>query len=87
LKKLENDKIQTDKKAEVLEIQLQVSERAKRASLDEDEHTRDEFREMATDIMANIHSIQTNPLNSFDSLHSFCSCFIKNASRFARRSA
>ena len=27
-------------------------ERAKRASLDEDEHTRDESREMATDIMA-----------------------------------
>ena len=29
-----------------------AGERAKRASLDEDEHTRDESREMATDIMA-----------------------------------
>jgi len=31
-----------------------------------------------------IHS-ETNPLNSSDSFHSFCSCFIKNAPRFAQR--
>jgi len=42
-------------------------ERAKRASLDEDEHIRDEFREMATD--GYIHySANIIPLNSFGSI-------------------
>ncbi len=37
-------------------------ERAKRASLDEDEHTRDESREMATDIMATSTTKLTHPI-------------------------
>ena len=53
---------------------FEQGERAKRASLDEDENTSDESREMAADIMA---TSTTKPPR--DSLHSFCSCFIKNA--------
>jgi len=45
-------------------------ERAKRASLDEDEHTRDESNEMAADIMATSTTKLTHS-NSFDSLNSF----------------
>jgi hypothetical protein len=41
---------------------------ASEASLGEDEHTRDESREIATDIMATFHLLKTNPLKSFDSL-------------------
>jgi len=37
---------------EIVHDAKKQGERAKRASLDEDEHTRDEVREMATDIMA-----------------------------------
>jgi len=71
---------------------LEKGERAKRASFEEDEHTRDESREMGTDIMATstteltiFHSIRLAHFTSlhFTSLHSFCSCFIKNAPRFA----
>jgi len=60
-------------------------ERAKRASLLEDEHSRDEVRKMATDIMATSIHYCTNsiPLISFGSLGSFRSCFIKNAHNLA----
>ena len=57
-------------------------ERAKRASLDEDEHTRDESREMATDIMATSTTKLTHPIRLTRLVRS---CFIKNAPRFARR--
>jgi len=56
-------------------------ERAKRASFEEDENTRDESREMATDIMAT----STTELTLFHSIRfkrSFCSCFNKNAPGF-----
>ena len=51
-------------------LNLTEGERAKRASLDEDENIRDESREMATDIMATSTTKLKNiiPLNSFDSL-------------------
>ena len=39
-----------------------LGERAKRASLDEDENTRDEVREMATDIMATSTAMLTHPI-------------------------
>jgi len=46
-------------------------ERAKRASLLEDEHTRDESREMTTDIYSMATpTTELNPLNSFGSLGS-----------------
>ena len=45
-------------------------ERAKRASLDEDENTRDESRKMATFIMVTSTTKPTHSLNSFDSLAS-----------------
>jgi len=52
-----------------------VSER-KRASLEEDEHTRDGSREMAADIiLKQLHPLlNIIPLNSF--VRSFCYCFI-----------
>ena len=50
-------------------------ERHKRASLLEDENTRDEVREMATDIMATSTTKQTHPIRL---ARSFRSSFIKN---------
>jgi len=61
-----------------------TGERAKRASLDEDEHTRDGSREIATDIMATSTTKLTHS-NYFAC--SFFSWVIKNAPRFARRSS
>jgi len=66
----------------------QKGERAKRASLDEDENrilSRDESREMATDIMAATSSTKLTHSILF-LIHSFCSCFIKNKPRFVRPS-
>jgi len=65
-------------------IQLKASERSERA-FEEDEHTRDESREMAADIMAT----STTKLTLFHSIRLarlFRSFSIKNAPRFARRS-
>ena len=56
-------------------LNVQVSLNSFSARLDEDKNSRDESREIATDIMA-ATTTETNPFNSFDSLHSFCSCFI-----------
>jgi len=55
-------------------------ERAKRASLLEDENTRDEVREMATDILATTTTKLTNPIRL---ARLVCSCFIKNAHKLA----
>ena len=60
-------------------------ERAKRASLFEDRHSRNEVREMAKDIMAISTTKLTHPI-PFGSLHSYRSSFIKYVPRFARRS-
>jgi len=57
-----------------------IGERAKRASLLEDEHTRDEVREMATDIMATSTTKLTHP---FRVVRSFRPSFIKNAYNLA----
>ena len=57
-------------------------ERAKRASLDDDEHTRYESRETVTDIMA---TSTTKLTHSIRLARLVRSCFIKNAPRFARR--
>ena len=57
-------------------------ERAKRASLLEDRHSRNEVREMAKDIMA----ISTTKLTLFHSIRvsrSLPPCFIKNAHNLA----
>ena len=57
-----------------------IGERAKRASLLEDEHTRDEVREMATDIMATSTTKLTHP---FRVVRSFRPSFFKNAYNLA----
>ena len=59
-----------------------MSERSERASLEEDENTRDGYREMAADIMAT----STTKLTLFHSIRlarSFPRCSIKNAHNLA----
>jgi len=70
------------RKERKLSIEMtKAGERAKRASLLEDEHTRDEVREMATDIMAVTSTTKlTHPIRMARSSRSF---FIKNAPLFA----
>ena len=50
----------------IVQMQLRRGERVKRASLDEDEHTRDESREMASDI---IMATSTTKLQLFHSIN------------------
>jgi len=52
----------------------------------EDEHSSDEVREMATDIMATPTTKLTHPIRLARSSRSSRSSFITNAPRFARRS-
>jgi len=52
-------------------VALETGERVKRASLLEDEHTRDEVREIATDSYIYYIYYKANPPNSFGSLVSF----------------
>jgi len=48
----ENDKIDDEERADIISDIRGEVEVSERASFEEDEHTRDEFREIATGIMA-----------------------------------